>query len=181
MSANFFFHNRTHSPAEDLKFDKRAILNGSAYNRNGIAQASMGIAAGDANQDGLLDLFVTNFYRDSNAFYMQSTDGSFDDMIASSQLHLATFSVLGWGAQFIDAELDGLPDLIVTNGHVHVPSKANIPHRMRPQFFSGQGSGRFEELPALQLGSYFERTHLGRAMARMDWNRDGLEDVCVDI
>ena len=179
MSANFFFENQTSALGNQPTFAEHAALIGLAYNSAGIAQACMGVAASDANQDGLLDLFVTNFYRDSNAFYVQLPDGSFRDEIAASQVEHATFPVLGWGTQFIDAELDGIPDLLVTNGHVHDPSDKNTPYHMQPQFFHGQGAGRFEEVPAEQLGPYFEGRYLGRAMARLDWNRDGLEDVCI--
>ncbi|MEO8493527.1 MAG: FG-GAP-like repeat-containing protein [Planctomycetota bacterium] len=179
MSANFFFQNLTPSPGDELKFVERAIQSGLAYDREGVSQATMGIAAGDANQDGLIDLFVTNYYREANAFYWQLPDGTFRDEIARSHLQQATFPVLGWGTQFVDAELDGIPDLLVTNGHVHDPWVKDVPYRMPPQFFHGCGSGRFEEVPAHRLGPYFEAKHLGRAMARLDWNRDGLEDVCI--
>jgi len=179
MSANFFFENQTPTPGSELAFVENAALIGLAYNSAGIAQACMGVAASDANQDGLLDLFVTNFYRSSNAFYLQLPDGSFRDEIAASQLEQTTFPVLGWGTQFLDAELDGILDLLVTNGHVHHPSEASKPHRMRPQFFRGLGMGRFNEPSAKELGPYFEGEYLGRAMARLDWNRDGLEDVCI--
>jgi hypothetical protein len=179
MSANFFFQNVTPSSGDEPVFVERAVLNGLAYNSAGRSQACMGVAADDANQDGLLDLFVTNFYRDSNTLYRQLPDGSFRDEIAASQVEQATFPVLGWGTQFLDAELDGIPDLLVTNGHVHDPFDKNIPYQMPPQFFHGRGAGRFEEVSAHQLGPYFEGKHLGRAMARLDWNRDSLEDVCI--
>jgi len=85
----------------------------------------------------------------------------------------------GWGAQFLDADLDGKPDLVVANGHLD-----NYPHslgvnRMPTQFFYHTDGGRFAEVPANQLGPYFETTNLGRAIARLDWNRDGRPDFCV--
>jgi thioredoxin-like negative regulator of GroEL len=179
MSANFFFQNETLSSEVMPKFVERAILNGLAYNGDGVSQACMGIAAGDANQDGLIDLFVTNFYHEANNFFVQQSDGSFRDDLIASELQQATYPNLGWGTQFVDAELDGIPDLLVTNGHVHDPWEKDLPYHMHPQFFRGKGAGRFEEVPAEQLGPYFTRKHLGRAMARLDWNRDGLEDVCI--
>ena len=50
---------------------------------------------------------------------------------------------------------------------------------MRPQFFHGRSQGRFDELPSEQLGPYLQGKYLRRAMARLDWNRDGKEDVCI--
>jgi hypothetical protein len=86
---------------------------------------------------------------------------------------------LGFGTQFIDADLDGWPDLVIANGHVDDYRKRGIDFRMRPQFFANLGNGRFTELPASELGDYFQRELLGRALARLDWNRDGREDFAV--
>ncbi|OYV88404.1 MAG: hypothetical protein B7Z73_08580, partial [Planctomycetia bacterium 21-64-5] len=60
-------------------------------------------------------------------------------------------SMLGFGTQFLDGELDGLPDLVVTNGHIHEFSSPGVSYAMRPQYFRNLGGGRFEELPAEQL------------------------------
>ena len=180
MSANFFFQNQTATRGGPLAFSEGALLNGLALDADGASQAAMGIAIGDANEDGLLDLFVTTFYRQAKALYIQQPDRSFREESRHANLHEAGFYMLGWGAQFIDGELDGHPDLIVTNGHVHDPRDPNIPYQMPPQYFRNEGQGRFVELPAAALGEYFRGKYHGRALARLDWNRDGLEDVCIN-
>ena len=179
MSANFFFKNQTATRGGPLAFSECALLNGLAFDADGASQAAMGIAIGDANEDGLLDLFVTTFYRQAKALYIQQPDRSFREESRHANLREAGFFMLGWGAQFIDGELDGHPDLIVTNGHVHDPRDPNIPYQMPPQYFRNEGQGRFVELPAAVLGKYFQGKYHGRALARLDWNRDGLEDVCI--
>lgn len=179
MSANFLFLNQTSTRGGTLAFSERGILSGLAFDSLGVAQACMGIAAGDANEDGLLDLFVTNFYRESNNLYVQQADGLFRDEAGLANLRDAGFYRLGWGTQFLDGELDGLPDLVVANGHVHDPLDANTPHRMPPQYFRNSGGGRFVETRGESVGNYFQGKYLGRALARLDWNRDGLEDFCV--
>ena len=155
------------------------MLQGVAVDSRGIPKASMGIAAGDANGDGLIDLFITNFYRESNNLYVQQPDHSFADATRAANLSESGVYMLGWGTQFLDGELDGLPDLIATNGHVHHPSDPRVPHRMPPQYFSNVGGGRFVEASAATLGEYFQSKHLGRSLARLDWNRDGLEEACI--
>jgi tetratricopeptide (TPR) repeat protein len=178
MSANFYFHNQTSSP-ETIQFEEQALLSGLAFDQLGQSKACMGIAAGDYNQDERLDLFVTNFYRQANDLYVQSSDGTFRDRSRESKLFDPSFLVLGWGTQFLDGDLDGHPDLIVANGHVHDPVDPQIPYAMPAQFFHNLGNGMFAELPAEQLGEFFERRLLGRSLARIDWNRDGLDDVCL--
>ncbi len=178
MTPNFFFINRTTSP-DSIQFDEQALLSGLALDHRGQAKACMGIAAGDFNQDGLLDLFVTNFYRQSNDLYMQEPDHSFRDLSREAKLFDPSFAMLGWGTQSLDADLDGLPDLVVTNGHVHDPVDAKIPYRMPPQFFRNLSGGKFAEVPADQLGEFFQQKLLGRSLARLDWNRDGREDICI--
>ena len=87
--------------------------------------------------------------------------------------------MVGFGTQFIDVELDGRLDLIVTNGHVDDLSIRGRPFRMRPQLFRNVGEGRFVEERSPSLGPFFEEKHLGRGLARLDWNRDGREDVLI--
>src|SRR4029077_6465002 len=87
--------------------------------------------------------------------------------------------MLGFGTQFLDADLDGWPDLVVANGHLDDLRRVGTPFRMRGQFFANTGEGRFAELPPTQLGDYFQTEQLGRGLARLDWNRDGREDFAV--
>jgi len=87
--------------------------------------------------------------------------------------------MLGFGAQFVDGELDGWPDLIITNGHVDFTFAHDNPDRMPPQYMRNSGGGQFEELTSESLGPYFQGRYFGRALAKLDWNRDGREDVCI--
>ena len=160
-------------------FSEQGLLSGLAVDSNGNPQACMGIAAADANGDGLIDLFVTNFYQESNTLYVQHESGSFVDSTRQSGLASPSFDLLGFGTQFIDGDLDGWPDLVITNGHVDDFRDEGIPYRMRPQFLRNLGEGKFAEIPPEALGAFFQRGYLGRGLARVDWNRDGREDFVV--
>src|SRR4029434_459601 len=110
------------------------------YDKNGLAQACMGIAADDANGDGYLELFITNFINESHTFYVPEIPRhAYSDKTAEFGLRDNSILMLGFGTQFIDGELDGWPDLILTNGHVQDRSKEGIPYKMRPQYYRNLG------------------------------------------
>ena len=139
----------------------------------------MGVAAADVDGDGRLDLFVTNYFDEANALYRQVGDLVFTDDTARAGLREPGWRMLGFGTQFLDADLDGAPDLVVANGHVDDLRPLNQPYRMRPQFYRNTGSGQFVELGAAEVGPYFQREMLGRGLARGDLDRDGKDDVVV--
>jgi hypothetical protein len=126
-----------------------------------------------------MDLYITTFYQESKTLRIQQPDHTFIDTSREAKLYDPGFKMLGFGAQFLDGELDGLPDLVVANGHVDDFSFEGMPFEMQPQYFRNVGKGRFVERPAETLGPYFLARHLGRALARLDWNRDGREDFAV--
>ncbi len=160
-------------------FQESAIVAGLAFDFEGRSQACMGIAAGDANGDGKFDLFVTNYFDEYNALYLRQEGSLFLDSILNSGLRDAGLKQLGFGTQFLDADLDGWPDLVVTNGHVDDETDRGIPLHMPTQFFHGTGHGRFTEVDPEELGPWFAGVYLGRGLARVDWNRDGKDDFVV--
>lgn len=175
-TANFLFVNSRARPGAAASFHEEGLLRGLALNEDGLAQACMGIASGDANSDGQLDLYVTNYYADYNTLYLQQSDQTFADMTRHAALREPTFNLLGFGTQFVDGDLDGWLDLVVANGHVDRTFSTGVPDAMPPQFFRNRNGRQFVEVAA---GSYFEQKLLGRSMSRVDWNRDGRDDVCV--
>ena len=176
---NFYFVNTTPRRGERPQLEERGYVSGLAVDADGQSQACMGVAAGDANGDGLLDLFITNFRNESNTLYLQQPGRGFVDATRSSGLREPSFAMLGFGTQFLDADLDGWQDLVLTNGHVGNLKHHGVAYEMPPQFFRNLGTATFVELPASALGPFFAGNYLGRGLARLDWNRDGREDFLV--
>ena len=177
LMANTYLVNK--STNGKMKFIEAALDRGLAFGDDGQGQACMGIAVDDANGDGRLELFVTNFFAEANNYFTQLEPGLFTDDIGRANLRTPGFQMMGWGTQFLDADLDGRPDLVVANGHLDDFSFKQIPYRMPAQFFQNVGSNRFTQHESKTLGAYFKSKHLGRAVALIDWNRDGREDFCV--
>jgi tetratricopeptide (TPR) repeat protein len=178
-TANFLLGNFHSDDEFRVRLENRGFLSGIAYNEFGASTGSMGIAADDVNGNGLLDFFVTNFSDESNTLYLQEPPGLFVDATRQAGLWSVSLPFVGWGAQFLDADLDGNPDLVVTNGHVDRYQQATHGYEMRPQFFQNLGGGRFEELSGDRIGGWFSRRFLGRGLARLDSDRDGRMDFVV--
>ncbi|HJN08465.1 MAG TPA: CRTAC1 family protein [Pirellulaceae bacterium] len=175
---NFYFRNVDTSGTVP-QFHEQGILHGVAFDVTGQSQACMGIAVGEVSGDARLDLLVTNFLNELNCLYVQESNGQFRDATRKSGLDRASYQVTGFGTEFLDADLDGRPDLVIANGHVADRTALDEPYEMKPQFYQNIGGGRFQKTTAEKLGKYFEKKHLGRALAVLDWNRDGREDFAV--
>jgi tetratricopeptide (TPR) repeat protein len=179
---NSYFRLTSTSESRQVQLVEEAMLRGVAMNSDGRAEACMGVAAGDANGDGRIDLYVTNFYQESNTLYLQEESGSFRDATLQAKLRDASMYVLGFGTQFIDADLDGWLDLFVANGHIDDLRADGQPFQMRPQFYQNDGTGQFVERQFVEqsgIGGYFDGEYLGRSVIKLDWNKDGREDLLV--
>ncbi len=113
-TANLLFENRG-----DGTFEDRSLLSGAALSGNGTAQAGMGVDAGDVNEDGLFDLFVTNFSDDYNTLYLNQGGLRFVDASDVANLALPSLPYLGWSARLADLDSDADLDIFVVNGHVY--------------------------------------------------------------
>lgn len=156
-----------------------AVTTGAAFDEEGRSQACMGIAAGDLNQDGYLDLFVTNFYQESNILYENIGGTAFLDLTRTKGLRSPSFDKLGFGTQAIDFDLNGWQDLVVVNGHVDDFTHKQIPYKMTPQVYRNIDGQRFEEVKPVASDDYRQNKLLGRGLAKIDWNRDRKVDFAV--
>ena len=168
---NYLFYNKG-----DGTFAEIAILTGCAYSADGIAQAGMGVDAGDYNRDGFLDLFVTNFSYETNTLYRNNGDGTFTDVSYKAQLGEESYLSLGFGTGFFDADNDGHLDIFVANGHIFPTVERTtdvLSYRQPNQLFWNQGDAtfaevRFDDRPAVSRGALFG-----------DYDNDGDTDLLV--
>ena len=169
---NFLFVNN-----HGQNFSEQAMLLGCAVNAEGLPQANMGIACGDYDRNGWLDLYVTHFTNESNTLYANLGPQGFSDQTALTNLVITTLPMLAFGTTMCDFNSDGWQELFVANGHIDSRRQAGTGYEQPPQLFSFNGS-MFEEI-GTDAGSFFERRQVGRGVACADMDRDGRIDLVV--
>ncbi|WP_145173530.1 FG-GAP-like repeat-containing protein [Rubripirellula lacrimiformis] len=165
------------SSGKDRNWKENAMVRGCAFGSYGNPSASMGIAAADLNQDGLTDLHITNFQNEPSSLFHGCQSG-FRDFSIRSGMHRHSFDVLGFGTAAVDFDLNGLPELIVTNGYIDDSTDSTGPFKQPMQLLVFKDR-RYQLQKVDDESGYWGVPHVGRAMARLDFDRDGLQDVAV--
>ncbi len=111
---NYLYRNDGRGHFQDV-----GLWSGCALDSAGMAQAGMGIAPGDFDADGRVDLFVTHFAEDSSTLYRNLGDCLFEDVSRRFGIRQPTYAPLSWGTCLVDLDLDGLLDLFIANGHIY--------------------------------------------------------------
>ena len=166
---------------KDGTFKDLATEAGIAYSPDGKPQAGMGVAVGDFNRDGLLDIVKTNFAGDTDSLYLNLGDGTFEDHTYLSGLGLNT-RYLGWGVGFVDLDNDGWLDIFISNGHVYPEvdgSHLDAPYAEHKYVYRNLRNGQFEEITNL-AGPGITEAVPARGCAFGDYNNDGLMDVVIN-
>jgi len=173
--SNFLFANRGKG-----RFEEIGTLAGVGYNPFGLARSGMGVDAGDYDQDGWLDLFVSNVDHESFALYHNAKDETFNDATFASGIGSSTKLMSGWGLKFFDYDNDGNVDLLLANGHpdLMVENRMQDVTYREPMLLFRNSGGSFTNV-SLQSGSVFSRNLAARGLALGDFNNDGGVDVLV--
>ncbi len=162
-------------------FKEVGLWSGAALDAMGNAQAGMGLAPGDLDDDGLPDLLVTNFYKDVSTVYRNLGDLVFEDATRSMALAEATYAPLSWGTAFADLDLDGDLDLFVANGHIYPQAdeapEAGTSFRQRNLLLANEG-GVFRDASAA-AGPGLEVVEASHGLAVGDLDGDGDLDLAV--
>jgi hypothetical protein len=166
---------------KDGTFKDVGIEAGCAYSQDGKPQAGMGVAVGDYDRNGTVDLFKTNFAGDTSTLYANGGKGFCEDRTFSAGIGLNT-RWLGWGVAFVDLDNDGWLDVFIVNGHVYPEVeriKTEAGYKQRKVVYRNLGNGRFEDVSE-RLGAPVTTPAAGRGAAFADLDNDGDIDVVVN-
>ncbi|MDB5387091.1 MAG: repeat protein [Planctomycetaceae bacterium] len=171
-TANFLYLNDGHGRLEEV-----GALNGVAYDENGRATGSMGVALADYDNDGLPDLWTTNFEQETLGLFRNMERAQFHMVSRQAGVTVINGEYVSWGTAFADFDFDGDLDVVVSNGHIpdYVPQDRLA---QQPFLLINDGHRRFE-LAGFPSGNYFNSVHTGRGLAVVDIDRDGRLDVVV--
>jgi hypothetical protein len=164
----------------DGSFTDMAVESGVAYSENGVQQAGMGMAVGDFNGDGLLDILKTHFADDIPALYRNMGKGFFEDLASAAGLGVQNRHV-EWGAGMPDLDNDGRPDLLYVTGNVYPEVEAVLPQypqRGPRVVFKNRDGASFDDMTA-RSGPGPLAPHSSRGAAFGDFDNDGDVDVLV--
>src|SRR6266542_185291 len=173
----YLYRNLHNGTFEDVSY-----VSGFALTDTGLAQASMGIAVGDYNRDGRVDLYVTVFSDDFNTLYRNDGNVSLSEVSFQAGVGSATIPFLGWGTGFIDFDNDSLLDIFIANGHVYpwVDKRDwGTTWAQRPLLFRNVDGTKFVEVPAA-TGSGLADVIPARGAAFGDLFNDGRVDVVLN-
>ena len=164
----------------DGTFREEGLLRGLAVSSNGQEMAGMGIAPGDYDLDGHIDIFKTHYQLQSNGLYHCSGQGQFDDVTDAAGIG-SERRFVSWGDCILDLDNDGWPDIFYVTGNVYPELErtfARFPARSQPILFRNLRNGKFVEL-ADEAGPAFSAHHCSRGCAFGDFDNDGDIDILV--
>lgn len=161
----------------DGTFTDVALEAGAAYSEDGQSQAGMGVAAGDYDGDGLLDLFKTHFADDLPVLYRNTGQGYFEDSSRAAGFDHTRY--VQWGTGLVDLDNDTWPDIFTVAGNVYPEVEARLkeyPHRNPRLVYRNLGNGKFQDV-SNEVGAAVQLPHSSRGCAFGDYDNDGDIDV----
>ena len=173
---NFLYRNLGNG-----RFESVGLAAGVAVNGDARAQAGMGADAGDYDGDGRIDLVLTTFAHDRYTLFRNLDGRQFEDVSVTSGIAAPTFVRMGWGAAFLDADLDGKLDLFFANGHIFADidtfPQLGETYRQKNQLLLNTGT-RFRDVSE-RAGAGLQIARVGRGLAAGDLDNDGDLDLVV--
>jgi hypothetical protein len=175
--ANFLFLNKGKG-----RFEEVGLRADVAYSQDGRARSGMGVDAADFNQDGWIDLFVSNIDEEIFSLYQNNHDGTFDDVAMPLGIGMSTRWMSGWGVKFLDYDNDGELDLFLANGFpddLVENFSGQVKYREPLLLFHNTG-GKCADV-SRESGPVFSKSFAARGLAVGDFNNDGGVDVLVAV
>lgn len=163
------------------RFTDIGLWSGAGFSVEGVAQASMGVDAGDYDNDGWLDLIVTNFAFQPDTLYHNLGGSMFMDVSAEANIAGPTFVPLAWGVSFFDFDRDGDLDLFMANGHIYpqVDAYPQLGETFRQKNLLFRNDSKvFTDVSAL-AGAGLQIQESSRGAAFGDLDNDGDVDIVI--
>jgi hypothetical protein len=162
-------------------FRNTALLAGAALTGEGKAEASMGVDAGDFDNDGDEDLFITELPAEGSNLFVNDGTGQFEDLSARSGVGALSLGYSGFGTAWLDVDNDGWLDILQVNGSIQaIPNqKTSFPYAEGKLLLRNTGDGRFANVTS-QAGPALGALQVSRGMAVGDIDNDGDVDVIVN-
>ena len=173
---NFLYRNNG-----DGTFTDVSLTAGVGLSEDGEAENGMGVDFGDYDNDGRLDLIVTNFQGQTNTLYHNEGNGLFSDVSYASKIGTMSLPYLAWGVSFCDYDNDGYQDLFIANGHLDENVQAFNPTGFYEQpnlLFHNNRDDTFDEV-GVDSGSGIRLEKVSRGFAYSDYDNDGDLDLLV--
>ena len=171
---NFLYRNERN----DMRMMEDALFAGVALSEEGRAYSGMGANLGDFDNDGYLDIVITNFQDQTNSLYHNAQSGFFTEMSFAKGIGERSLPYLAWGVDFIDVNNDGWLDLFIANGHLddNIAEIDPIGIYAQPnQLFLNDRGIRFSENPDPAIA----QQKVSRGTAFGDIDNDGDVDIVV--
>jgi hypothetical protein len=167
----------------DGTFRNMALLSGVAVSANGEVKANMGVDAGDFDNDGDEDLFITELTGQGSTLYVNTGSGVFDDQGARLGIHVPSLPYTGFGAAWLDFDNDGWLDIMAVNGYVTQKLETLGPDNPFPlqqpnQVFRNRRTEGFDEVTS-RAGAVFQLAEVSRGASFGDIDNDGDTDVLI--
>ncbi len=172
----YLYHNERNGT-----FKEMGVVSGMALTAQGRVMAAMCISLGDYDNDGWLDLYISDFQRSSDHLWHNEGSGFFAEVSDQAGITRPTHDVLSFGGGFFDYDNDGWLDIFIANGHVYPEveqASPEIRYKQTNMLFHNEGNGKFLETTKL-AGSGFQTPYVGRGAAFADFDNDGFLDVVV--
>ena len=175
-AANMLWMNQ-----KDGTFRDAAVLAGVALSPEGKPEGSMGVDAGDFDNDGDEDLYMTHLPDEGNNLYVNDGSGMFEDQSARSALGPLSLGYTGFGTAWFDYDNDGWLDILAVNGAVSLKAMRGgdrISYNEPNRLFRNLLNGRFEDVTS-RAGGVFQLSEVSRGASFGDVDNDGDMDVLV--
>jgi hypothetical protein len=167
----------------DGTFENGALLAGVALPSSGKAEGSMGVDAGDFDNDGDEDLVMTELTAEGSNLYVNDGTGVFTDASVPSAIGPSSMPFTGFGTAWLDFDHDGLLDFVAVNGTVQIVEALRqagdpFPMHQKKLLLRNVGGGRLEDVTA-RAGAAFALSEVGRGVAVGDVDNDGDVDLLI--